>query len=100
MQKYLEMVNIKWSKFVCEKNELQMLQSTPDARSIVTGALGNCNILQNNVMISIVCFKKKRNLTIWTDYLFPDRLMRPKTIQFILCSRAPEQGCARLIFSG
>ena len=50
---------------------------------------GNCNILQNNVVISTVILKK-RSLTIWTDYLFPDGLMRPKTIQLILCSGAPE----------
>ena len=50
---------------------------------------GNCNILQNNIVISTVILKK-RSLTIWTDYLFPDGLMRPKAIQLILCSGAPE----------
>ena len=39
------------------KKWLQMLQSTPDARSIVTAARGNCNILKNNVMVSTVIKK-------------------------------------------
>ena len=51
---------------------------------------GNCNILQNNVMISTVIFKN----VVWRygriTYLFPDGLKWPKTIQLILCSGAPE----------
>ena len=39
------------------KKWLPMLQSTPDARSIVTAARDNCNVLKNNVMISTVIFK-------------------------------------------
>ena len=70
-------VKFKWSKFVCKK-WLQMLQSTPDARSIVTTARDNCNKLKNNVIGYQQLLLKKRNLTIWTDYLFPHRLMRPK----------------------
>ena len=63
------------------KKWLQMLQSnpSPDARSIVTAARVNCNILKNNIIISTAI--KKRKITIWTDYLFPDGFMRPKKIQ-------------------
>ena len=65
-----------------------MSQSTPDARSIVTAARGNCNILKNNFMISTV-IGTKRKLTIWTDYLFPDGFMRPKKIQLFFARGLP-----------
>ena len=40
-------------------------------------------------MISTVIFKK-RELPIWTHYLFPDRFMRPKKIQVYFARGAPE----------
>ena len=56
MQKYLEM-STSSGRNSSAKKWLPMLQSTPDARSIVTAARVNCNILKNNVMISTVIFK-------------------------------------------
>ena len=56
MQKYLEM-STSSGRNSSAKKWLPMLQSTPDARLIVTAARVNCNILKNNVMISTVIFK-------------------------------------------
>ena len=57
MQNYFEMSTSSGRNSFAKK-WLQMLQSTPDARSIVTAARGNCNILKNNAMISTVSLKK------------------------------------------
>ena len=46
-------VNMKWSKFVCEKM-ITDVTIDPGCEVNCNRSPGNCNILQNNVMISTV----------------------------------------------
>ena len=46
-------VNIKWSKFVCEKM-ITDVTIDPGCEVNCNRSPGNCNILQNNAMISTV----------------------------------------------